>query len=246
MDILELAYLKQNIKNIEARLSPDDINFIKSLIIRNYNKLDSASIVFRWDNIKIILKLSCFLIDPEFLNGFLFSHIGFGKLFVFQADDIADYKNIKAIKYALRTGIINKIVLTQNKRTKTIYTESEFLGIENYVPYKNVCYVNQPKRRILKGIVFYDYLFKQPEENRINILVEFYDWLFKKYKVNDKNKVSGVVLDCHFNNFLKTKRGYYYFDRESLLNCNIDKSYILYRSLYETNYLEWYNYFLDY
>ena len=156
------------------------------------------------------------------------------------------YHNILFYKYIDRDGLINKSIVSQDKETGEIYVESQYIGKEYYnTDDGNVIYADQPKRKVIKGTIITQYLSNKTLEEKRLIMRNVFDYLFSNYpaKSQNKNKVSGVLLDAHFANILVNDDGFHFIDKDIISEHDLSKSQFLYRVLKTTPH---YHYFLSY
>ena len=92
----------------------------------------------------------------------------------------------------------------------------------------------ETKRKYIKGVTVGDYLKNKPEDFKVNVILKLLDYVFKTYADgNNREKVSGRLLDCHLYNFILGDDGKFYFvdfDLESTKS--LDRAYCIFFMLY--------------
>jgi hypothetical protein len=176
-------------------------------------------------------------IEDEFIKNFLFRHAYTQQFFEFSLLNKASklYKIHENLfndgnliyKYIDRNnGLIACSIISQNSKGE-FYCEQSYLGKENYIP-SEICYMDVPKRKIVKGEIVGNYVLGMTEDERYLFLCRFFEWLFRQYESpSDKNKVQGVVLDCHLHNFIVNEEGFHFIDRDVAVGQDLDKAFCL-------------------
>lgn len=154
-------------------------------------------------------------------------------------------KNVILHKYISRFGIINHTTISEDENGK-LYSESEYLGIENYHSDNKMKYVNQPKREIIEGITLSEYVKNMSEIEKIATFRQFYDYLFETFPSDtDQNKVQGILLDSHSDNVIVNNDGFHFVDRDVMYSEDVKKSLVLWDSLGHTplfyHFMKYYN-----
>lgn len=142
--------------------------------------------------------------------------------------------NVILHKYISRFGIINHTIVSTDEQGK-LYSESEYLGMDNYHSDNKMKYVNQPKREIIDGITLSEYMRNMDEIEKIAVLRNFYDYLFKTFPSDtDDTKVQGILLDAHSDNVIVNNDGFHFVDRDVMYAEDVKKSLVLWDSLGHT------------
>lgn len=133
---------------------------------------------------------------------------------------------------------------------RTYYIGHSFISCEGNDIYINSSYVKEKdmpcnesairhvpaetKRKYIKGVTVGDYLKNKPEDFKVNVILKLLDYVFKTYADgNNREKVSGRLLDCHLYNFILGDDGKFYFvdfDLESTKS--LDRAYCIFFMLY--------------
>lgn len=141
------------------------------------------------------------------------------------------FKNEHAcfIKYVNRLNAVVLQTIISQDCFRRLYIESRFLGNENYTQTNGIVFQNQPKRKIIKGILVSDYLKNKTSEEQKDIIRPCIDYIFKEYTLpENENYLSGEVLDAHFRNILYTNGKFFFFDHDHIYAKPISKSAYLY------------------
>ena len=154
-------------------------------------------------------------------------------------------KGVVLHKYMSRFGIINHTIISTDKSGK-LYSQSEYLGMENYHSDNKMKYVNQPRREIIDGITLSEYIKNKNEIEKKAVLRCFYDYLFKTFPSDtDKNKVQGILLDAHSDNVIINNDGFHFVDRDVVYSEDVKKSLVLWDTLGNTplfyHFMNYYN-----
>ena len=131
------------------------------------------------------------------------------------------------LRYKNYHGTINKTVLSVDANGD-IYKETKILGAENNDPQNGLIVAEEPKRKIIDGVVLSELLYYKSADEIYEKLVALYDWMFSTFQDrNDKDKLSGLSPDCHFNNYLVSDGKFYIIDNEILSVSPVGKDYYL-------------------
>ena len=123
----------------------------------------------------------------------------------------------------------------------------DFIGKENAFFIDRWTWGDPKPRKFVNGYNFGDYVEKQSYDEKLKLLKIFYDWLFAEYKTDDPDLISGVVADCHLNNFIMSNDNKFHFiDPEWKSNLPIDKSYCIYWSLMKYGNYDLYHHFISF
>jgi hypothetical protein len=212
----------------------------------NSNFLNMLLIMSKKDNELLYIRTQCSLfifpkfvlsMDDEFIKNFLFRHAYTRQFFEFSFLDERSklykmhenlFNNGNLIyKYIDRhNGLVACAVISQNN-VKELCCEQFYLGRENYIS-SGICYMDVPKRKIVKGEVVGNYILGMTEDERYSFLCRFFEWLFSRYESPlDKNKVVGEVYDCHLHNFIINEEGFHFIDRDVTVDQDLDKAFCL-------------------